>query len=183
MLSSFLVYFYLTMEKKKSNWIEQNDLETFELVDPVAPQADEDLSSLASSSVSSGPYWFKDTCAQLKKGIFQTPWDIYLDIVQKHSGGTLWKAHNFEEVFSPFMLCRFLSMDKSTVEIASFLSTMEARDILTNAEMYKLAYKLVKQSNWIPKYIKKDQDKKTAKKEEAEETASAGVESSVIFDI
>ena len=169
----------------KNDFIEQNDLETFELVDPVTvSEDDEDFSHLKQATASSGPYWFKDKCSQLKKGIFQTPWDIYLDILQKHSGGTLWKAYNFEDVFSPYMLCRFLSMDKSTSDLAVFLDVMNARGVLSNKEMYKLAYKTVKPNgSWIPKYIKKDTDKKAAKKEDNEEHKGVGSESSSIFEI
>ena len=165
----------------KSINIEQNDLETFEMVDPVVAVAEEEAPQFKQAA--SSPYWFKDKCSQLKKGVFQTPWDIYLDVLQKHSGGTLWKAYNFEEVFSPYMLCRFLSMDKSTIEAAVFLDVMNSRGVLSNAEMYKLAYKIVKPNgSWIPKYIKKEAEKRSAENEE-EKPVSIGTEFSSIFEI
>lgn len=92
--------------------------------------------------------------------------EIIFNILTKCSN-TLYNAERFKESFSPFMLCRYLSMRNDLFPYAEYLSTVYSTSKLSNVNFYKLAYSLIpKQDNTFIKYIKKQKTEKDSNKEE-----------------
>lgn len=97
-----------------------------------------------------------------KGGMF----NIIINILTK-SSDTLYEADRFKEIFSPFLLCRYLSMRYDLFPIAEYLSTVFSTVKLSNIDFYKLAYQLVpKQNNIFIRYLKKQKNDKSAIDEE-----------------
>ena len=97
-----------------------------------------------------------------KGGMF----NIIINILTK-SSDTLYEADRFKEIFSPFLLCRYLSMRVDLFPIAEYLSTVFSTAKLSNIDFYKLAYQLVpKQNNIFIRYLKKQKNDKSAIDEE-----------------
>ncbi len=117
--------------------------------------------------------------AKLETGEFDTMYEATLDIMNKISGGTLHKSKNFETRFSPYMLCRFLSMRADLFPVAEYLSDMLSQGCLSNERFYKLAYVIVpKVNNDFLRYLKRE------KKEEQEEIVEAKTEVATgLFDL
>jgi len=83
------------------------------------------------------------------------PFEIYENVIMKYND-ELYKADNFDKLFSQYMLCRFLSMKNDLIQYAVYLETILSNSNLTKKQFYQLAYKLVpKQRNGFIKYIKK----------------------------
>ena len=96
-----------------------------------------------------------------KSGMFE----ILINILSK-SSDTLYEAERFKETFSPFILCRYLSMRDDLIPYAEYLSTVFSISKLSNEEFYKLAYQLIpKQKNMFIKYLKKPKGEKVSNKE------------------
>jgi hypothetical protein len=88
-------------------------------------------------------------------------YEIVINILAKYSKN-LYLADNFNTLFSPFILCRYLSMKNELLPYAEYLSTVYSTSKLSNVEFYKLAYALIpKQRNSFIRYIKKSEKKKT----------------------
>ena len=97
-----------------------------------------------------------------KGGMF----NIILNILTK-SSDSLYEADRFKEIFSPFLLCRYLSMRDDLFPFAEYLSTVFSTSKLSNIEFYKLAYQLVpKQNNIFIRYLKKQKTDKSRIDEE-----------------
>ena len=80
---------------------------------------------------------------------------------------TLYNADRFKELFSPFMLCRYLSMREDLFFYAEYLSSVYSTAKLSNVDFYKLAYRLIpKQRSSFIKYIKKQKNDKSTNNEE-----------------
>lgn len=91
--------------------------------------------------------------------------EIVINILSKYSDN-LYKADNFNSIFSPFLLCRFLSMKNNLLPYAEYLSTVYSTSKLSNIDFYKLSYALIpKQNNSFIKYIKKKEKNKTKEKD------------------
>ena len=108
----------------------------------------------------------KESILRLKSNDISAMWEIVENILLKVSDN-LYEAENFNKIFSPFLLCRYISMRKDLLGYAVILSQVNSCSKLTNEEFYKFAYELIpKQSNDFIKYIKKQ--KKEEKTDETE---------------
>lgn len=97
-----------------------------------------------------------------KGGMFE----IIINILGKYSD-TLYKADKFNEKFSPFILCRYLSMRDDLFPYAEYCSTVFSTSKLSNIELYKLIYGLIpKQKNMFIRYLKKNKSEKDLNKKE-----------------
>ena len=84
-----------------------------------------------------------------------SPFEIIINILGKFSDN-LYLADNLKKFFSPFMVCRYLSMRNSLLPYAEYLSTVYSTGRLSNIEFYKLVYQLIpKQKNIFISYIKR----------------------------
>jgi hypothetical protein len=123
----------------------------------------------------------EETISKLKSNEFSAMWEVMLDILLKVSGKLHMNQEGFKKVFSPYLLCRFLSMREDLMCYADILSTISSNSKLTNEQIYKLAYKLIpRQRNCFIKYIKK------MKKEKADvtnEEINTIKEKSSLFDL
>jgi hypothetical protein len=87
-------------------------------------------------------------------------YEIVINILAKYSD-SLYTAENFNSIFSPYILCRYLSMKTNLLPYAEYLSTVYSTSKLSNIDFYKLSYNLIpKQPNSFIKYIKKKELKK-----------------------
>ena len=92
-------------------------------------------------------------------------YEIVINILLKYSD-TLYLADNFNSLFTPYILCRYLSMKTSLMPYAEYLNTINSTSKLSNVEFYKLAYALIpKQKNSFIKYIKKIEKKNSKDKD------------------
>lgn len=104
---------------------------------------------------------------KLESNEFSAMYELVADVLMKVSGGNLDKCESFQKLFSPYLLCRYLSMRDDLIAYAHLLNTINTNSKLTNAQFYKLAYNLVpKQRNGFIKYIKKPEKKKTIKEDD-----------------
>jgi hypothetical protein len=118
---------------------------------------------------------------KLKSNEFSAMWEIMIDILLKVSGTLYENEEEFQKVFSPFLLCRFLSMREDLIGYADLLNTISSNSRLSNKQFYKLAYQLIpKQRNGYIKYIKKL--KKDKKKNDNDEI-NIFKEKSSLFDL
>jgi len=86
-----------------------------------------------------------------------TFFDILSDILLKKDG-TLYKNAQFQQIFSPFMLVRYLSMKESLISYANTLNMLHQH--LTYKEVYLWCYHTIpKQTSGYIKYIKKSINK------------------------
>ena len=84
--------------------------------------------------------------------------DILKDILLKQSGGTLHEETEFNTLFSPFMLARYLSMRDDLMIYARIINKYQT--VLEPYQIYQLAYKMIpKQRNGYIKYISKKKKK------------------------
>lgn len=117
---------------------------------------------------------------KIQSGEITTFFDCLSDILLKFSGGELVNAENFNKCFSPYMLCRYISMKESLIEYAEYLNLMQTT--LSPKEFYLLAYNLIpKQKAGYIKYIKKAN--KSNEKNSEEEINSNNSISSILFDL
>ena len=80
--------------------------------------------------------------------------DCMSDLLLKLTNGKLYKSNDFDKHFSPFMVCRYLSMNKNLLPYAEYLNTVQT--ILDKKCFYQLAYSLIpKQKTSFIRYIKK----------------------------
>lgn len=88
-------------------------------------------------------------------------YEIVINMLMKYSED-LYKAENFDKLFIPYILCRYISMKQNLMPIAEYLSKVNSTAKLSKVQFYKLAYKLIpKQQNSFIKYIlKKEKNKK-----------------------
>ena len=90
--------------------------------------------------------------------------EILTDILTKVSGGNLYKTcPKFNSLFTPYMLCRYLSMKKNLMiygEVINQLWMRNGVEILSKEQVYTLAYQLIpKQKSGFIAYIKKPEKK------------------------
>ncbi len=80
--------------------------------------------------------------------------DCMSDLLLKLSNGNLYKSNDFDKHFSSYMICRYLSMNKTLLPYAEYLNTVQM--ILDKKSFYQLAYSLIpKQKTSFIRYIKK----------------------------
>jgi len=104
---------------------------------------------------------------KLESHEFSAMYELVADILQKVSGGNLHKCDAFQKVFSPYLLCRYISMREDLIDYAHLLNVVNSNSKLTNEQFYKFAYNLIpKQRNGYIKYIKKPEKKKSKQKED-----------------
>ena len=104
-----------------------------------------------------------ETILKLKSNEFSAMWEIVADILLKVSG-KLHENPEFQKIFSPFLLCRYLSMRNDLMAYAELLNTINSNSKLSSVQFYKLAYSLIpKQKNSYIKYIKKMKKDKEVK--------------------
>ena len=58
---------------------------------------------------------------KLESNEFSAMYEIVIDICMKYSG-RLYEADNFEKIFSPFILCRYISMKYQLKDYANILN-------------------------------------------------------------
>lgn len=92
-------------------------------------------------------------------------YEILTDILTKVSGGNLDKTcSKFKTIFTPYMLCRYLSMKSSLSVYGEVINQLWYRngvEILSKEQVYQLAYQLVpKQKSGYIQYIKKPEKNK-----------------------
>lgn len=105
--------------------------------------------------------------------------DCLSDILLKYSNGELINAPDFKKHFSPYMLCRYLSMKTSLIKYAEYLNMLQTR--LTAEQIFLLAYKLIpKQSSGFIKYLKKE---KNNSGEISNEIINSNNVNSVLFEL
>ena len=51
--------------------------------------------------------------------------DCMSDLLLKLSNGKLYKSNDFDKHFSPYMVCRYLSMNKNLLPYAEYLNTVQ----------------------------------------------------------
>lgn len=96
---------------------------------------------------------------KLESNEFSAMFELVIDICMKYSG-KLYLSENFEKIFSPYILCRYISMRSSLIEYANILNQINSTAKLTKKQFYIFAYNLIpKQSNSFIKYIKKKEKK------------------------
>lgn len=88
-------------------------------------------------------------------------YEIVINILMKYSDD-LYKAENFDKLFIPYILCRYISMKQNLMPIAEYLSKINSTAKLTKVQFYKLAYNLIpkQQSGFIKYILKKEKNKK-----------------------
>lgn len=124
----------------------------------------------------------EETILKLKSHEFSAMWEVMVDIMLKVSGTLYENEENFRKVFSPYLLCRFLSMRENLVGYANLLSSIASNSRLTNEQFYRLAYRLIpKQKSAHIRYLKK-QAKGKADGAKAEEVNSPNEKLS-LFDL
>lgn len=118
---------------------------------------------------------------KLKSNDFDAMWELVVDILTKISG-KLDQCEKFQTVFSPYILCRYISMREDLMQYADLLNTFNSNSKLTNAQFYHLAYQLIpKQRNCYVKYIKKIEKKR--RKDDDDLIINSFKEKSSLFDI
>jgi hypothetical protein len=116
---------------------------------------------------------------KIQAGEISSFFDCLSDILLKFSGGNLVNAENFNKCFSPYMLCRYISMRPSLINYAEYLNNMQT--VLTYKEFYLLAYHIIpKQKTGFIKYIKKA---KSETEKNLDEINSNNSISSILFDL
>lgn len=101
---------------------------------------------------------------KLESNEFSAMYELVTDILTKTSGGNLHKSPEFSKLFSPFLLCRYISMREDLINYADLLNTINSNSKLTNEQFYKFAYQLIpKQKRDFIKYIKKTGNKNIQK--------------------
>jgi hypothetical protein len=103
---------------------------------------------------------------RIKNGDIDSFFDCLADILLKFSGGTLHQTcQNFNKYFSPYMICRYISMKPQLIEFAEVLNQLQT--VLSFEDFYKVAYSIIPQqrSGYI-KYIKKLKAKEAVNNEE-----------------
>lgn len=103
---------------------------------------------------------------RIKNGDIDSFFDCLADILLKFSGGTLYKTcQNFNKYFSPYMICRYISMKPQLIEFAEVLNQLQT--VLSFEDFYKVAYSIIpKQRSGYIKYIKKLKAKEAVNNEE-----------------
>ena len=105
-----------------------------------------------------------ETRLKLESHQFDLMWELVLDILLKISG-KLFLSENFEKIFSPYILCRYLSMNTRLIDYAIYLNSVNSNSNLSKEQFYKLAYSIIpKQQNSYIKYIKKIKKEDTKNK-------------------
>jgi hypothetical protein len=102
---------------------------------------------------------------KILSGEIETFFDCLADILLKYSNGKLIESDKFKKVFSPYMLCRYLSMRESLVEYAEYFNLLQGT--LTSEQIYLLAYNSTpKQNTGYIKYLKKTNKSNQEKNQE-----------------
>lgn len=100
---------------------------------------------------------------KLESNEFSAMFELVIDICMKYSG-ELYKSENFEKLFSPYILCRYISMRHNLIDYANILNIVNSTSKLSKKQFYIFAYKLIpKQSNSFIKYIKKKEKQNVSK--------------------
>ena len=116
---------------------------------------------------------------KIQSGEISNFFDCLYDILMKCSGGNLIYTDLGKKYFSPFMLCRYISMKENLIAYAEYLNLMQTR--LTPEQLYQLSYNLIpKQKSVYIKYLKKPGKKS---EENSEEIINSNNMNSTIFDI
>jgi hypothetical protein len=96
---------------------------------------------------------------KLESNEFSAMFELVIDICMKYSG-QLYLSENFEKLFSPYILCRYISMRHSLIGYANILNQVNSTSKLSKKQFYIFAYNLIpKQTNSFIKYIKKKEKK------------------------
>jgi hypothetical protein len=99
---------------------------------------------------------------KLESNEFSAMFELVIDICMKYSG-QLYLSENFEKLFSPYILCRYISMRHSLIGYANILNQVNSTSKLSKKQFYIFAYNLIpKQTNSFIKYIKKKEKKDNA---------------------
>jgi hypothetical protein len=99
---------------------------------------------------------------KLESNEFSAMFELVIDICMKYSG-QLYLSENFEKLFSPYILCRYISMRPSLIGYANILNQVNSTSKLSKKQFYIFAYNLIpKQTNSFIKYIKKKEKKDNA---------------------
>jgi hypothetical protein len=99
---------------------------------------------------------------KLESNEFSAMFELVIDICMKYSG-ELYKSDNFEKLFSPYILCRYISMKHNLIDYANILNIVNSTSKLSKKQFYIFAYNLIpKQTNSFIKYIKKKEKKDKA---------------------
>ena len=84
-----------------------------------------------------------------------TFFDILKDILLKQNG-ELHQTQGFDQVFSPFMVVRYLSMKPNLLRYANQINQFNKTNCFTPEQIYLWCYNNIpKQTNGYIKYIKK----------------------------
>ena len=78
---------------------------------------------------------------KLESNEFSAMYEIVIDICMKYSG-RLYEADNFEKIFSPFILCRYISMKYQLKDYANILNHINSTAKLSKKQFYIFAYNL-----------------------------------------
>ena len=85
---------------------------------------------------------------------------IMINILAKCSDN-LYEAEDFYKYFSPYVLCKYLSMREDLMPYGEYLSTVFSTAKLTNLQFYKLAYQLIPKKKFLfIKYLKSQKEEK-----------------------
>lgn len=80
--------------------------------------------------------------------------DCMSDLLLKLTNCKLYMSNDFDKYFSPYMVCRYLSMNKNLLSYAEYLNSVQT--IIDKKRFYILAYSLIpKQKSSFIRYIKK----------------------------
>ena len=78
---------------------------------------------------------------KLESNEFSAMYEIVIDICMKYSG-RLYEADNFEKIFSPFILCRYISMKYQLKDYANILNHINSTAKLSKKQFYIFALKI-----------------------------------------
>ena len=92
---------------------------------------------------------------KLEVNEFEFFYELVVDMLAKISG-KLYLSSKFDSLFSPYMLCRYISMRQDLLKYAELLNFVNSTSKLTKIQFYKLAYAVLPKSEYVfIKYIKK----------------------------
>ena len=72
---------------------------------------------------------------KLESNEFSAMFELVIDICMKYSG-RLYESDNFDKLFSPYILCRYISMRKNLIEYANILNIVNSTAKLSKKQFY-----------------------------------------------
>ena len=98
---------------------------------------------------------FEKIRLKLEANEFEFFYELVIDMLAKISG-KLYLSSKFDSLFSPYMLCRYISMRPNLLKYAELLNLVNSVSKLTKIQFYKFAYAVLPKSEYVfIKYIKK----------------------------